>query len=164
MYDVYKKLVTGLNKILEVSGILMMLLMVFLIAYQVFMRFVLNNAPSWTEEFSIFLIGWFVYFGIVVAVKEDLHISIELLVSRLPKKIAFGIEVGVNFLLIGLAVIMTYWGINLATNLSGNRLPATGISVAFELMPLALAGTFMILVLIERIIEQFLQRREQSND
>ena len=135
MYDSYKKFIMTLNKILEATGISLMILMLILISYQVFMRFVLNNAPSWTEELSIFLTGWFVYLGLVVGVNEGLHISIEMLVARLPKKIAFWIEVFVNVLIGITAFVLAWHGVQIMQILSGNRLPATGISVAFVNLP-----------------------------
>jgi len=163
MYDSYKKFITALNKILEITGISLMILMLILISYQIFMRFVLNNAPSWTEEFSIFLTGWFVYLGIVVGVNEGLHISIEMLVARFPKKIAFWVEIFVN-VLIGVAAFLLAWhGMLIMQRLSGNRLPATGISVALVNLPLVIAGILIILSLIAKVSEQFVQRRSEVN-
>ena len=164
VYQFYKKLVHLLVSILETAAILCMITMVCLISYQVFMRYVLNNTPGWTEELSIVLMGWFVFMGLVVALKENLHISIEMVVSRLPQKVAFVIETINSLLILLLSGIFVYFGFTLAWALRNNVLPGTGLSVAVQRIPVGIAGVFMILVVLLKLAEQFIEKREEKGE
>lgn len=163
MYKLYKKLVDTLCLVVETISIIFMLAMVCLIAYQVFMRYVLNNTPGWTEELSILLMGWFVFLGVAVALKEDLHISIEMIVSRLPKKLAHVVEIANSFLILVMSGIFIYFGFTLAWALRHNVLPGTGLSVAIQRVPVGVAGVFMALIMFLKLAEQLAVSREEGD-
>lgn len=41
----------------------------------------------WAMDFSTFLFAWAVFFGTDVAMREDRHMNVEILVSKLPKRV-----------------------------------------------------------------------------
>jgi len=41
----------------------------------------------WAMDFSTFLFAWAVFFGADVAMREDRHMNVEILVSKLPKRV-----------------------------------------------------------------------------
>jgi TRAP-type C4-dicarboxylate transport system permease small subunit len=47
-----------------------------LLAVQVFTRFVLRTGVSWSEELSRYMFVWSIYFGCILAAKEDKHIRV----------------------------------------------------------------------------------------
>ncbi|MDR1932552.1 MAG: TRAP transporter small permease [Spirochaetales bacterium] len=47
-----------------------------LLAVQIFMRFVLGTGLSWSEELSRYMFVWSIYFGCILAAKEDKHIRV----------------------------------------------------------------------------------------
>jgi TRAP-type C4-dicarboxylate transport system permease small subunit len=61
-----------------------LVLMTVIIAWQVFARFVLNDSPSWTETSSILLMGWFIFLGAAVGVRERTHLGFDVLLYFMP--------------------------------------------------------------------------------
>ena len=55
-----------------------------IVAYQVFMRFVINASPAWTESGSIMLMTWFIFLGAAVGVRENFHMGFDVLLYVLP--------------------------------------------------------------------------------
>ena len=64
----------------------LMLILLAVISYQVFARYVLNNPPSWSEELARFLVVWITMLGSAVLVNKEGHISVDFLVNRLPSR------------------------------------------------------------------------------
>jgi TRAP-type C4-dicarboxylate transport system permease small subunit len=58
-----------------------------LLCIQVFVRFVLGGGFSWTEELSRYLFVWSIYFGCILAAKEDKHIRVTAQFMVLPKRV-----------------------------------------------------------------------------
>ena len=158
--NAYKKFINHLNNILEVIGIAMMLTMVFVIFYQVLMRYVFGSSPKWSEEFAMLLVQWFVFLGIVIGIKEDFHIKITMFVNKLSPKTLFIVEVIDNVLMLVFSILLLYNGFLLAYYLRNNILPGTGFSVGIQYVTVGIAGTLMTLVILGQIAEQIINRKE----
>ena len=163
VYNYYKKLIAGINKIIDVITVLLMLSMVGVVFYQVIMRQVFERPPIWGEEISVTFMIWFVFLGIVLGLEEDLHIGIAMFVSKLPLKVQFILEVFVNILILVLAGIFVIYGHNLASRMLsfGTQLPATGIPAATHYMVVPIAGAMMILVALGKIAGLIIKGKEQ---
>jgi len=157
-YNNYKKFIAGMNKVLDVITVALMLSMVGVVSYQVFMRQFFNRPPIWGEEVSITLMIWFVFLGIVLGLEEDLHIGITMLVSKLPPKLRYGLEVFVHGLILVLAVLFVYYGYNLTSRILsfGTVLTATRWPAAIHYFAVPVAGAMMALVTLGKIAGAFI--------
>lgn len=160
LYKGYAKLITGMNKLLDIITIGLMLIMIALVAYQVFMRQVLDNAPGWTEEVAMMLMAWFAYLGIAIGLQENLHIGIEMLVNKFPRRVRQVIEVVNNLVILVLAVLLLHFGHSLAWFVRHNSLPATGWSTSWYYWPLAFAGGLMLLIVLGKLAAQLIEQKE----
>lgn len=66
------------------SGVLL-LVMLIVLAYQVFARYVLHNVPQWPEELARYLFIWFIFLTASLAGRENAHIRIETLQNVFPR-------------------------------------------------------------------------------
>ena len=79
------------DKAADVSGYLsgwLAPMMVVLVAFEVFMRYVLHNPPMVADEFSAYMLVALSYVGLSYTWRQGGHVRITLLVSRLPDKAA----------------------------------------------------------------------------
>ena len=67
-------------------AVFLLLFLTILLSIQVFVRFVIGGGLAWTEELSRYVFVWSVYFGCVLAVKEDKHIRVTAQFLLLPKR------------------------------------------------------------------------------
>ena len=65
--------------------VLLALGMALCILFQVFMRYVFNNPPSWTEELALLFFSWSMLLMLAVGVREAFHVRMDLLLGWLPK-------------------------------------------------------------------------------
>lgn len=80
--------------------ILILVIMTTLIGTQIFMRYILQNASSWTEELVGWSFVWFIWLGISYGFKERKHISISIFMQIFSKKIQFIINILVQIIML----------------------------------------------------------------
>ncbi|GAM96575.1 TRAP-type transport system [alpha proteobacterium U9-1i] len=61
--------------------------LVLVLAWQVFGRYVLNSSPSWTEPVAMTLMGVAALFGAAIAVRSESHFAFPTLVESSPKPV-----------------------------------------------------------------------------
>jgi TRAP-type C4-dicarboxylate transport system permease small subunit len=54
------------------AGVVLMTIIIFL---QVFVRYVLNSSVVWTEPGAVMVMGWFIFLGAAVGVREGYHLA-----------------------------------------------------------------------------------------
>ena len=64
----------------------------------VFWRYVLNDAPAWSEQVALMLVINVAMFGAAAGVRDEGHIGMESMVGLLPKPYQFWIGQIVGFL------------------------------------------------------------------
>ena len=75
-----------LNKVLEYILAFLVVVMVVGCFWQIFTRFVLNNASSWTEELLRYALIWLTMLGVPYAYGKEQHISIGFITTTFTKK------------------------------------------------------------------------------
>lgn len=105
------KILRFLNEYLE-AAIISFLLIVFsiLVTVQVFMRYVMQNSLSWSEELARYCMVWMVYIGVAYAAKHSLHIrvdAINMILSERAKKI---VNLIAHFIFLAFCLITVYLG------------------------------------------------------
>lgn len=71
---------------LWLAGICLVLMTAF-VAIQVFARYVLNSPLTWTEPASILLMGWFIFLGAAVGIREGYHLGFDVVPMYLPARL-----------------------------------------------------------------------------
>ena len=74
---------------LNIVNTIIFIVMVTVVLSQVFFRYVLRVSVPWTEEFARYLLIFITFLGGALAVRDKKHISINVIIDRLPKKIFF---------------------------------------------------------------------------
>src|SRR5260221_11450772 len=84
---------------------------VVIVFYQVFGRYVLNSSPTWTESMALVLVLYVTLIGAAVGVRDAGHIGMESLLVLVSEKIRNRIELVIHVLVIVFACAMIYNGI-----------------------------------------------------
>ncbi|SPJ26166.1 TRAP transporter small permease [Palleronia abyssalis] len=131
-----------------------LVLMTALIGYQVWGRFVMNDTPTWTETTSILLMGWFIFLGAAVGVREGNHLSFDVALHVMPdsvKKVCFTIS---DLVVIAFGAGMCWYGWTLAATTWGSTIPNLGITGATAFFSLIFGGVLMVLLSVERLLRR----------
>ncbi len=128
-----------------------LVLMTALIAAQVFWRYVLNDSIIWTEPGSVMVMGWFIFLGAAVGVREGYHLSFDVMLMVLPdraKKVCHSIS---DVVVVAFGFGMIWYGSQLIAKTAKNTIPSLGISGAFDFLPIVGGGVLVVLFSLERL-------------
>ncbi|WP_246002189.1 TRAP transporter small permease [Pacificibacter maritimus] len=138
---------------LWLSGIGLVLMTAF-ITYQVFGRFVLNNTPTWTESWSILIMGWFIFLGAAVGTREGYHLSFDVLLYILPQSVKNVLYTISDIVIAAFGLGMIYYGVQLLDKTWQSTIPNIGISGGWAFVSIIMGGVLMTLFSIERILRR----------
>jgi len=135
--------------ILSIAGLFVI---VIIVGYQVFGRYVLNSSPTWAENLALVLILYVTLIGAAVGVRDAGHIGMESLLVLLPEGPRNKIEMLIHVLVAVFGVAMVYNGLLLGISVAPYKLANINLSEAWRYVPLVLSGALIVLFSIEHLI------------
>ena len=124
------------------------------IALQVFWRYVLNNSLIWTEPASVMIMGWFIFLGAAVGIREGYHLSFDVVLYFVPDAVKAWLHTISDIAVGAFGFGMIWFGWELAAKTANNMMPSLGISDAFNFAPLVAGGVLVVLFSLERILRR----------
>jgi TRAP-type C4-dicarboxylate transport system permease small subunit len=128
-----------------------LVLMTLIIGAQVFFRYVLNDSIIWSEPAAVILMGWFIFLGAAVGIREGYHLSFDVLLYLVPERGKLVLYTVSDIVVTGFGAGMVWYGWQLMASAAGVQLPTLGVSGAVDFMPLLGGGVLMVLFSLERI-------------
>lgn len=124
---------------------------------QVLFRFVFKIPVPWTEEVTRIAFADMVFLGAAYAVKENRHLSVDV-ISSLPRAIRSAIiSIGYLIMIIFLA-IFTYYGWVYSINSQVQTTPTLEIPLLFLYIIMPISGVIMLFYLIIGMLEELKNR------
>jgi TRAP-type C4-dicarboxylate transport system permease small subunit len=149
------KLINVLNKVLEVVIAVLVAAMVLGNFWQIFTRFVLNNAASWTEEFLRYALIWLTMLGVPYAYGKNQHIAIEFVVDTFSKKGKTIDSIFVEIIVLIISVfVMIIGGFMVTANAVGQTSPALGMPMQFYYLGVPVCGILMLIYTLPRLVSE----------
>jgi len=132
-----------------VSGLFVI---VAIVAFQVFGRYVLNDSPTWAENLALVLILYVTLIGAAVGVRDAGHIGMESLLTLLPEGPRNKIEMIIHVLVAIFGAAMVYNGWILGESVASYKLANINLSEAVRYVPLVISGGLIMLFSLEHLI------------
>ena len=153
MLKAYSKFLDIIEKIQKAILAVSVPLMVFIMMYQVILRYVFSNSNSWSEELTRYLFIFNVMFAAAIAVRRNSHLQIDILINLLsPKVKAIFTIVATIVGIVFLGLLFTYC-LDLCTQAARNISPGVGISMSIPYAAMPIGIVFMILTSIEVVLK-----------
>lgn len=109
------KVRTMLDKVTEFCSILIFVVMVLLVAFQVFVRYILNSPSAFSEALTRYLFVWLVLVTATYAFGKREHMCISFLKEKAPVQVQHKINILIEILSIVFAgPVMVYGGIRIS--------------------------------------------------
>ncbi len=134
---------------LSVAGLFVI---VAIVAYQVFGRYVMNDSPTWAENLALVLILYVTLIGAAVGVRDAGHIGMESLLVLVSEGLRNKIEMLIHVLVAIFGAAMVYNGWVLGASVASYKLANINLSEAYRYAPLVISGAMIILFSIEHLI------------
>lgn len=148
----FTRLTDGLAKLALWAAGTALVLMTVIVGAQVFSRYVLNFSLTFAEPMAIQLMGWFIFLGAAVGVRENFHLGLDLLRYFAPPRVNFILD-RISMVLIAIFGLYISWnGLQLAMRTWDTYIPGLGITGASDFFPLTFSGLLFTLFAIERFL------------
>lgn len=128
--------------------------LVVIILYAVFMRYVLNAAPPWSEEIARYLMVWVAMLAMSSAMKRGQHIGLTFLVNRLGPRGQKVIRLFGNLAILGFFGVLFVKGIDMTIFVAPQRSPSTNIPMWIPYMAVPAGGFLMVVQTVALIFRQ----------
>lgn len=143
-----------LNKTLSVLAGSCFIIMILLVCWQVFTRYVLQNPSSWSEELVSYLFAWMSLLGASIVVGERGHMNIPILVDRMNPVIKKGLTIFAEIIaFVFAAVILVYGGMQITSLAMGQMTSSLGVAIGVFYVVLPLSGVLNMLYAILNIYD-----------
>ena len=153
---ILRRISAGIDIISTLTGTLAMFFMgaITLIAfYEVVMRYVFENPTGWTIEFVPYLILWGTFIGGSLTLKEDRHIKVDLIVSRLPANTQLIMQVITGLVGLLFCTVLLVKGIEMVrqTKMMGTVTPGTHLPVYIPQLCIPIGAGLLIIQFLRRL-------------
>jgi TRAP-type C4-dicarboxylate transport system permease small subunit len=127
-------------------------LMLAAITYQVVMRYVFGDTPSWSEELAVLLFSWTVLGGLALGVHEGWHVRLTLLPELLPRGGRIVAERATDAVTAALGAFLAWSGWRFLDITAGSVSAAIGYPIEILNALAPVAGALMALFGLERAL------------
>ena len=127
-------------------GLTLIGVMTLVILYQVFMRYVLNDPPTWSEEMSRFMMVWMTFLVAPIAYRRGMNVAIETLSRHLAGRLRAALQLVLNTLILYFMIEYAQEGIGLAER--GLKAKAFTIDVKLFWFYLIVPAGFCLLAVV----------------
>lgn len=137
--------------------VLLMAAMTVLIIVQIFMRYVVQESLTWSEELARYLFVWATYLGVAYGVKKNAHICVEAVTAYLPARIKTitYIVAQVIFLLFAALVVREGFVLSMKIFKFGQSSAALGMPMGVIYLAPTVGFALVFIRLIQNIVAGF---------
>lgn len=140
------------ERLITATTAVIMIVLSALICWQVFSRYVLNSSPFWIEEISVISLMWIGLLGAAGCVWTESHMSLELVVAKLPETVRIWLRALTDLAIAGFALFLCDRGIFLVQRTMSGTLSSLPLAVGYTYLILPIAGGLMVLFALVRAI------------
>ena len=115
----------------------------------VFFRYALNDSLSWYEESSKYLMLWLVFTGAPIVLKQNGHVSLDLLPKLVPRRLQDFNYLVIYTIVLMLLCVFVWQGFDLAWRARAQQMTTIDVSFFWVYLAIPLGCAVMVLVSLE---------------
>lgn len=164
-YKVFLRLRKQLTTFLSAVLIVAVALLVLVVVWGVFTRYVMGEQAKWSEELARFILIWVSMLGGAVAFGTKGHLGVDYFVELLDRDARRLAEIVVHAVVLFFALSIFIWGGGnlVLDNLAMEQMtPALGWKMGYIYMAVPVAGFFMVIYSVENLIETLISNGHGS--
>ncbi|MCU6698047.1 TRAP transporter small permease [Laedolimicola ammoniilytica] len=149
-----------LGKVIESILYFFMIILVSATFLQVFCRFVVKTPISWSQELVKLCFIWIIFLGAAIAVREQTHLTMDIIVPHLPGGAQKMIRGGIYIMSVVCALFMLYGGIGFCIQCSAKKMMTLPLPADAQYIAMPISAGLMIWYLIEKAWLSLTHRKE----
>jgi len=148
----FKKILNGIEKVLSVIVGLDFIAITLLVSAEIFSRYILRNSIRGSYELSRYLVIWMVFLSTGIGLRRAELTSIKYVLERFPLKISRIIMFIGNIMMACFIIIAIIYGTKILDIVKGQLSPGLGLNMAFAYLAIPVGCLFILIFIIEGII------------
>ncbi len=145
-------LLFALSNFFEGLAILLLAAEVVVVGLAVFTRYALNQPIAGSDELATLVLVWLTFIGGAVATRRRAHLSVNLLVQQLPLPVQHWLEAVVEWLSIGMLLVLSWQSLLLVQRRGDQVSPGFGYNLGLLPLPLAVGAIGMMAFILARLV------------
>ncbi|TYA71633.1 TRAP transporter small permease [Seonamhaeicola marinus] len=145
----------GIGKFLKYGTLVSSFCFIAVTMAQVYARFFMESAPSWTEEAARFFFIYAMSFAAGLAMKGNYYVKFDVVYNKLNNKQKQILDALVSFFTILLFLILTCYAISFVNVGITERSPSVGFSMSIAFGSIVVMGLFISIYAIWDVIKAF---------
>jgi TRAP-type C4-dicarboxylate transport system permease small subunit len=160
----YSRLLDPIFTITRWATVVLVTLMVAVESYEISLRTITGDTPSWSKELVLLSMVWMGCLGAAVLHRERGHITLEFLVDRLASGPRKWIMLLVDAAILAFSLFLAVAGSIVVSEFLNQSLPGTRMPVGVSYLPLPVTGLLLSLSAAEHILAGLSGKGEGSSD
>lgn len=145
---IFSKILAGADWCARILVIVSATVMVVVVSAQVVMRYIFNSSFDWADEVSRLAFVATIFIAIPLGIREGTHVSIDMLVTRLPEAVRETVARLMNILAAGLMVVVFWTSIVTAEVTWSERLGTLNLTSSVFFFPIIIGAAHATLHLL----------------
>ena len=121
-------------------------------AWQVFARYVLDDAPSWTEPVALLLMSTAMMFGAAAGVRSNRHFGFFILVEAARPGVRRMLQLLARLVAVAVGLMLAAWGASMTVDAWGYSMAGAPLPQGLVFLPLCLGGVLITAFALEWIL------------
>ncbi|TXT49109.1 MAG: tripartite ATP-independent periplasmic transporter DctQ component [Spirochaetes bacterium] len=152
--NMFEKITITFGLIVEKLTVVLVGILLVMVFFNVFARYVLKVGIGWAEEFSMLLFVWVTFLGTYLALRSKSHLALIFLIKKLPSNLKIVSRYLIIILSLILAVSVFIGGVGFVLNTINlaQKTPMLGISAAWAYASIPVSFFLMIMEILKAIL------------
>jgi TRAP-type C4-dicarboxylate transport system permease small subunit len=156
-----QNIIDYLARFVEFVMVSLTVIMIVLVTYQVFERYVLHYTPPWSEELAVYLMIWFGIIGIAAGVRRKSHMALEYFADKMPEPVQKGLRIFNYVIMLIYSSVLIHEGFNMVELTMNQKSPAIGLPVGYVYLALPVSAVLMVLFILEALVKEIKKGRNR---
>jgi TRAP-type C4-dicarboxylate transport system permease small subunit len=147
-----RKFDKGLLATIRAAVALLLVTMFVVIIWEVVARYVMERPAFWTEEFARYVMFYMVLIGSSVAIRQQVHPALHLIIRRFGPRLRFAWRLGIDVLIFLVLIVMLVHGLVMACEEWIGLTPALRIRFFWVFLALPTGALLMMVQMIAKYV------------
>ncbi|MHC4215129.1 MAG: TRAP transporter small permease [Planctomycetota bacterium] len=140
----------GLLTAIRIGVAVLLFLMFVVIIWEVVARHVLERPAFWTEEFARYVMFYMVLVGSSVAIRQQVHPALHLIISRFGPRVRFVWRLLIDVLVFLVLIVILVYGFEMAREEWIGRTPALRVRYFWIFLALPVGALLMMVQMVAK--------------
>jgi TRAP-type C4-dicarboxylate transport system permease small subunit len=123
--------------------------MIFIVSFQVLLRYAFNSSLDWSDEVSRLLFVWCMFLAIPLGIREGAHVGIELVTTHLPPALRVLLSKACALAAAALMAVVCWQSVKVTWLTWDEMMQSLNMSTNWFMVPVAIAAAHSFLHLIQ---------------